>query len=85
MIRFFFKSLLMGVALMWPFTSSARLATDGSAYDYSFNLLISNKLLPLSQYKGKVMLVVNTASECAFTGQYKGLEALYKNTECAAW
>ena len=33
---------------------------------------------PLSQYLGKVVLIVNTASQCGFTPQYDGLESVYK-------
>lgn len=37
----------------------------------------------LSQYKGKVLLIVNTATECGFTPQYEELEALYKRHKAA--
>jgi glutathione peroxidase len=39
---------------------------------------MEGKKIPLSNYKGKTLLIVNVASECSFTQQYKGLEAIYK-------
>ena len=48
-----------------------------SIYDYSVKN-INGEDVNLSEFKGKVLLVVNTATGCGFTPQYEGLENLYK-------
>lgn len=48
-----------------------------SVYDFTMKD-IDGKDVALSQFKGKVLLLVNTASKCGFTRQYEGLEKLYK-------
>ena len=48
-----------------------------TAYDFSFRS-IDGGALPLTNFKGKALLVVNVASQCGLTPQYSGLEALWK-------
>ncbi len=57
--------------------SSQDSATDRSFYDFKANTLEGQEV-SMSQYKGKVVLVVNTASKCGLTPQFEGLEQLYK-------
>jgi glutathione peroxidase len=49
-----------------------------SIYDFEAQT-ITGETVPLSQYRGKPLLIVNTASACGFTPQFKGLEDLHKD------
>jgi glutathione peroxidase len=52
-------------------------ASPSSIYDFSAQLL-DGRTVSLSEFRGRVLLLVNTASKCGFTPQYAGLEQLYR-------
>ena len=56
---------------------STSLFAASNVYDFTLNS-IDGSPTPLSEYKGKVLLLVNVASKCGFTPQYAGLESLYE-------
>ena len=62
------------------FSSAFAVTQEGCkpVLDFSFPGLVSGKPQSLCEYSGKVVLVVNTASQCGYTPQYEGLEALYR-------
>jgi glutathione peroxidase len=61
-----------------PARAQAQTAACPALLDHEFNRLQTGKPESLCQYRGKVILVVNTASYCGYTHQYEGLEALYR-------
>lgn len=68
MKRFLVLMALLGMSAM---------AAEKSVYDFTLNS-IDGRATPLSNFKGKVMLLVNVASRCGYTPQYAGLESLYE-------
>jgi glutathione peroxidase len=60
-----------------PATKPAKPAACPALLNHTFPRLQDERDQSLCQYAGKVLLVVNTASFCGYTGQYEGLEALH--------
>ena len=82
-----FKNLSLGLfGVFWvlssfaqtpPSTTNAAGQACPALLNHTFPRLQDEKQQSLCQYSGKVILVVNTASYCGFTSQYKGLESVY--------
>jgi glutathione peroxidase-family protein/uncharacterized membrane protein len=81
-IRLFFQPVL----ILWALWSTGALkklmgAKNGNAhinFDEFILESINGQKVPMSQFKGKTIIVVNTASKCGLTPQYEGLENLYR-------
>ena len=74
------KSLIHCFALFAALLATTAFAagTCPEVLNHTVEPLTGGKAHSLCQYEGRVVLVVNTASECGYTGQYEGLQALYK-------
>lgn len=74
----FLAIVLLGCAAMgWGLAQSAHAENPASVYGFTMQN-IDGKPVDLSQFRGKVTMVVNVASKCGFTPQYEGLEKIYE-------
>src|SRR5215475_7306119 len=67
------KYLVLGVMVMM----TTSLIAGSGLYSFTLNS-IDGKPSPLAEYKGKVVMIVNVASQCGYTPQYSALESIYE-------
>ena len=82
MLKFIYKYIKF-ICLISVFVINLPLMAQNSIYDFSFKDIDGNSLI-LNDFKGKPILLVNTASKCGFTPQYGDLQSLfqeYKDTD----
>ena len=72
------KQLLIVFLLMFGILEKASANYSKLVYDFEFNSIDGNKI-KLSNFKNKVLVVVNVASRCGYTPQYEGLQMLWSN------
>ena len=63
---------------MFSFFNKSVYGTSGDVYDFKFNSIDGGQI-ELSDYKDKVIVIVNVASRCGYTPQYQDLQSLYNN------
>ena len=70
-------NVLISGAYAWMGSSVSVMVSAKSVHDFKMKA-IDGKEVTLADYKGKVLLIVNVASKCGYTPQYKALEAVYR-------
>ena len=68
---------LVAAGIMLAMTHAPTAAEPAGAFDHGFQAIEGGRM-PLAQWRGKVLLVANTASFCGYTRQYEGLQGLWE-------